>query len=88
MAGDQTLKALTEHQRAALLWIYKKGGRSWMGSTDGLNDPSPAALTALVRKGLVKKRGGDGWPAHYELTPAGEQARATLVAAVTRASAN
>lgn len=63
---------LTGAQTAAWAWTYSSGARRWHGTLTGA--PPMAALMALVRRGYLTKRGGDGWPAVFERTEAGNAA--------------
>lgn len=69
----------TPAMREALLWLWPTSQRRWRGCRDGLDDPQPATLGALVRRGLAVKWGSAGWPIVYEMTDAGRVERAKLL---------
>jgi len=63
---------LSEAQEGALDWLWRDSRRRWNGAP--LDDPSIAALDALVRKGLAEKTGSSGFPIYYKMTDAGRAA--------------
>lgn len=68
---------LTEPQRDALGWLHHDGSpHLWSGRDAG--HPSIAALDALVRRGLARKRGGDGFPVYYAMIITDNERRAHL----------
>lgn len=63
---------LTDAQVDALGWLNHDGSyRTWGGKDCG--HPAIAALEALVRKDFATKKGGDGFPARYAVTPTGRR---------------
>jgi hypothetical protein len=68
---------LTAAMRDALGWLYPDGSyHLWSGRDAG--HPSIAALDALVKRGIARKRGGDGFPVHYAITITNDERRSLL----------
>lgn len=69
---EPTVGKLTEAQIAAWRWTHNDCARPWHGTIVG--DPHTSVLMSLVRRGWLKKDGGNGFDATYERTPAGRAA--------------
>jgi hypothetical protein len=75
-------KRLSVSQKEAMCWMWPNSERRWHGCSYGLNDPQPSVFGALSRRGLVTKRGGDGFATHYKLTPLGAEVYPLAIAAM------
>lgn len=87
MGAATVFAALTDKQKMAVVWLWPGSRRPWGGDRDGLHDPSASTLGALVRRGVATKTGGDGFPAHYDITPLGQDIRPLAIAAMRQTSA-
>jgi len=81
MTDQEIADSLSEAGKSALLWLYGpyKGKPQWRSYSSPIcGDPAHAAFSALMRKGLVEKWGGNGCPIKYQPSETGLRVRAIL----------